>query len=128
MTREWGARMTILSPVAALFSLVCCAMPIALVTLGLGSVVASLVSSAPWLVELSRHKAWVFLAAGAVLVGNYLFLYRGPAACDPGDACHATRPLGRWLRRLYWGSVGVFLLGLAAAYLSVPLVNLLDRV
>lgn len=116
-----------MAPVAAVATSVCCALPIALVTLGLGSVMASLVGSVPWLVELSRHKEWAFAAAGAVLAGDCLLLYRGRAACDPGDGCHVTRPLGRWLRRVYWASVGLYLLGLASAYLSVPIVKVLDR-
>lgn len=47
----------------ALFSsvgtLVCCALPALLVLSGFGATVASLLSAAPWLVTLSRHKAYV---------------------------------------------------------------------
>lgn len=41
-------------------TLVCCALPILLVTLGMGASVAALVSAAPWLVTLSHYKGWMF--------------------------------------------------------------------
>ncbi len=64
-----------MAPVAVLGTLICCALPIVLVALGAGSVVASLVSTAPWLVVLSRNKEWVFLVAGGLLAADYLILY-----------------------------------------------------
>ena len=42
----------------SLSTLLCCALPSVLVLLGLGRTVASALSSLPWLVSLSRHKAW----------------------------------------------------------------------
>ena len=41
-------------------TLICCALPSVLVLLGMGTTVASLLSAAPWLVSLSRHKIWTF--------------------------------------------------------------------
>lgn len=114
------------TPIAVSATLVCCALPIALVSLGLGSVMASLVSGAPWLATLSRHKEWAFLAAGLLLALNYWVLYRSSRGCEPGQACSPDRRLGRWLRRVHWGSVGLYGIGLAAAYLSGPLVQLLE--
>lgn len=114
------------APVAVLGTLVCCALPIALVALGLGGAVATLVETAPWLVSLSRHKEWMFLGAGALLAVNYWALYRSEAAaCRPGGACHPSRPLGRWLRRIHWSSVVVYGIGFFAAYLSLPLTRAL---
>ncbi|HEX6495617.1 MAG TPA: hypothetical protein VF018_09050, partial [Acidobacteriaceae bacterium] len=45
-------------------TLICCALPSVLVLLGMGTAVASLLSAAPWLVSLSRHKAWTFSISG----------------------------------------------------------------
>ncbi len=104
----------------------CCALPITLVALGLGSVVATLVSTAPWLVALSAHKGWVFLLAGGLLLANYWALYRaGGAACEPGGVCDPARRSGRWLRRLFWGTTGLYGVAVFAAYLSMPLARLL---
>lgn len=49
-------------------TLVCCALPIILVTLGLGATVAALTSSFPILIKLSQHKEWVFAFSGAMLM------------------------------------------------------------
>lgn len=120
--RRWVEALTTTVPVAVGGTLVCCALPIALVAVGAGSAVATLVESAPWLVTLSRHKEWVFVAVGILLAMNYWALYYArTAACQPGGACHPSRPLGRWLRRVYWASVGLYGLGFTAAYLSLPI-------
>lgn len=105
---------------------VCCALPITLVALGLGSVVASLVSTAPWLVTVSAHKGWVFLAAGLLLGANYWALYRTSAAsCEPGDFCNPANRSGRWLRRVFWSAVAMYGVAIFAAYLSMPAARLL---
>jgi mercuric ion transport protein len=116
------------TPVAVLGTTVCCALPITLVSLGLGSVVASLVTTAPWLVTLSQHKIWVFLLAGGLILANYWALYgSGSSACEPGGICDPTRPHGRWLRRVFWGTAGLYGVAVFAAYLSLPLARLIER-
>lgn len=126
MIQRWRELLTGgVTPGAVLGTLVCCALPITLVSLGAGGVMAALLGTAPWLVALSSHKGWVFLGAGVLLAANYWALYRsGGVACQPGGACHPSHPLGRWLRRVYWGSVVLFGVGFFAAYLSLPLVRL----
>ena len=76
MLTRWREGLSTLAPVAVFGTLICCALPIVLVALGAGSVVASLVSTAPWLVALSRNKEWVFLVAGGLLAADYWILYR----------------------------------------------------
>jgi mercuric ion transport protein len=122
---RWREALTGATPVAVLGTLVCCALPIALVSLGAGSVVVSLVSAAPWLAALTRNKEWVFLFAGLMLAANYWALYRSGRACQPGGICHSSHPVGRWMRRLYWGSVAAYGIGFVSAYLSLPLAKLL---
>ncbi len=109
------------TPVAVLGTLVCCALPITLVALGAGAVVASMVATAPWLVVLSRNKEWVFVLAALLLMANYWVLYQSASvACQPGGVCHISHPFGRWMRRLFWMSVGLYGLGIASAYLALP--------
>lgn len=123
---HWRETLTGVTPVAVLGTTVCCALPITLVSLGFGSVVASLVSTAPWLVALSAHKIWVFLAAGGLLAANYWALYRsGGASCEVGAACHPSSRTGRWLRRVFWGTVSLYAIAVFAAYLSLPVARAL---
>jgi hypothetical protein len=64
-------------------TLICCALSVLLVSIGLGAtVVASLISSFPWLVTLSRHKEWVFLGAGALSRFENLKVLRAVGVSD----------------------------------------------
>ena len=68
-----SAGLSWLALVTSAGTLICCALPIVLVTLGLGATVAALTSSFPILVKLSMHKAWIFAISGAlVLVAGWL--------------------------------------------------------
>ncbi len=126
MFHRWREALLTTTPAAVLGTLVCCALPITLVAIGAGSVMASVVASAPWLVVLSQYKAWVFGFSVVLLVGNFWVLYRSTSSvCRPGGVCHISHPFGRWMRRLYWGSVGLYLVGVAAAYLSLPVARML---
>lgn len=121
---RWREALVAATPVAVLGTLVCCALPITLVALGAGTVVASVVASAPWLTALSRYKVIVFVVAGLFLLADYVILYRS-SACRPGGVCHVSRPFGRWMRRVFLLSVALYAVGLFAAWLLLPLATLL---
>ncbi len=124
--RNEGA-ITVLTLLTSTGTLVCCALPITLVTLGLGSAVVGLTGALPWLVTLSRHKAWVFAASALLLAVGGWMLYRQGRSCptDPtlGRLC---RHLDRWNRRIYWASVAIWGIGFFAAYLLLPLTRALE--
>lgn len=108
-------------------TLVCCALPILLVTLGLGAAVASLTSAFPFLITLSQHKGWVFALSGMMLLFSGWLLHRGGQSCpaDPqlGELCRRSQ---RWNRRIFWLSVGIWSIGFVAAYLALPLMIWLE--
>ena len=108
-------------------TLICCALPIILVTLGLGATVAAFTSSFPLLVTIAQHKAWVFAGSGALLLVSGWLMYRAGRACpaDPelGRLCDQTQV---WNRRIYWSSVTLWGIGFFAAYLALPLRIWLD--
>ena len=78
-------------------------------TLGLGSVVASAVTTAPWLAVVSRRKNLVFAVSAAMLAFNYWLVIVRPRQCAPGEVCHPDTPAMRWNRRIFWLSVAVYL-------------------
>ena len=85
-----------------------------------------MVATAPWLVVLSRNKEWVFAVAGLLLLANYWVLYRSRSVtCQPGGVCHVSHPFGRWMRRVLWISIGVYIVGVVGAYLSLPIAKML---
>lgn len=103
-------------------TLLCCALPIVLVTLGLGAAVVSLTSAFPFLITLSQHKVWVFAFSGIMLGLSGWLMYRPGRRCptDPalGGLCNRTQV---WNRRIYWISVAIWGIGFFAAYVALPL-------
>ena len=94
-------------------------------TLGLGSVVASAVTLAPWLAVISRHKTPVFLASGLLLTLNYWLVVVRPRSCAPGELCHIDSPFMRWNRRLFWLSALIYISALGLTYGSLLVLSAL---
>lgn len=69
-----SAALSYLSLFTSLSTLLCCALPSLFVLFCLGATVASVLSQAPWIVAMSRHKHWVFIIAGVLISGNFLYL------------------------------------------------------
>lgn len=101
-------------------TLICCAFPALLVTLGMGAVVAGLVSNVPGLIWFSQHKVWVFMAAGILIVGAGIARYQARNQSCPIDPAQ-TKACGR-LRKVgavvYWVSVALYLIGFYFAFLG----------
>ena len=113
--------------VVALFTstgtLVCCALPIMLVSIaGLGAFVASVTSAFPILIELSLHKEWVFGLSGALLAGSAWFVWRPGRSCptDPLLAAGCNK-FQSWNRRIVSVSAGIWTVGFFAAFLALPI-------
>lgn len=117
-----------LAPTLSLFAststLICCALPALLVTLGLGASLAGLVSAAPWLVALSKYKVWLFAGSGLMLAAAGLMHRRAarlPCPADPAKAaaCMRLRRFSGWtlgVSAVVW-TVGFFFAFLAAELL-----------
>lgn len=103
-------------------TLLCCAVPIVLVSLGFGAAVAGLTAEMPWLIALSGHKEWVFGTSAAMLALAGWLIFRPGRSCpsDPELARRCAR-LDRWNRRIWASGVVLWAIGLFAAYLALPL-------
>jgi len=86
--------------------------------LGLGSVIASAFSAAPWIASIGRHKTAVFLAVAGLLVFNYWIAIARPKrqACLPGEVCHVDSPAMQLNRWLFWASVVIFVTAVTVTY------------
>ena len=123
-TENYGIKQTLL-PTLSLFTslgtLVCCALPALLVTIGAGAALAGLVTAVPWLVALSKYKAWTFGIAGGMLLVAGIMRWKSrnlPCPIDPEQAraCERLRRVSAWL---YWSSVGVYAVGFFFAFVAV---------
>jgi len=115
--------LAILSLFASTSTLVCCALPTLLVTLGLGAVVAGAVSSLPWLVPLSQNKGWVFLGAGLLIGTNWIVVKRWDrrAACAvPAEGESACQVASRFSRVVLWVSTAFYAVGFIVAFVAFP--------
>lgn len=103
-------------------TLVCCALPIILVTLGFGSVVVAMTSSLPFLITLSQHKIAVFILSAVTLAVAGWVLYGRTTYC-PADPEMARRcaQAQRWNRRIWGLGLALWSVGFVAAFLSLPL-------
>jgi hypothetical protein len=104
---------SIVSLFASSSTLICCALPALLVSLGAGAALASLVAVFPQIVWISEHKEAVFLiSSGLMLVGGIMQWRNRFAPCpiDPDlrNACLKTRRISL---RIYWVSLVLLLVG-----------------
>lgn len=114
----------IILPLISLFTslgtLVCCALPALLVSLGAGAVLAGLVSNFSILLLLSKYKMYVFsIASFLILISGYI-LWRtrnSPCPIDPIAArmCNKLRIISIYI---YIFSVIILLVGVFFAFVA----------
>jgi mercuric ion transport protein len=117
---------------SSLSTLICCALPSVLVLLGMGTAVASLLSGAPWLVGLSRHKIWTFSIAGTLITASFVMTYLVAPRLQSGEACEADDPttcgrVSKLSRVVLWGSAFIWGVGFFVAYLLGPILEHIDQ-
>lgn len=106
-------------------TLLCCALPAAIAATAGGSAVVSLLSTFPWLAPLSRHKIWVFIGAGLMIVFSGLLIFRpkGNVACSitGGQGCQVA---GKFQKFMFWTAAIIYLIGIFFAYALLPVIKL----
>ena len=113
-------------------TLICCALPSVLVLLGMGTTVASLLSAAPWLVSVSRHKIWTFGMAGVLIAMSFVMTYLVAPRLRQGETCDADDPttcgeVSKVSRVILWGSAVIWSCGFFVAYFLGPILERIDR-
>ena len=124
MTRIKDSFINYFTLFGSMSTLICCALPALLVSLGLGAVLAGIASNVPALIWVSEHKIQVFVFSAAMLSLNGYMLWKNkdaPCPIDPKlrDACISGRKTSR---NLYFISLGIFLIGFLFAYI-VPILQ-----
>jgi hypothetical protein len=109
----------VLTILSSFSTLVCCALPAALVSLGAGAALASVVTAVPQLVWLSEHKIQLFVFAGLMLALSGVSAYRNrkaPCPADPMQARSCMR-LRRWSASIFYFSAAIYVIGFFFAFL-----------
>lgn len=101
-------------------TLICCALPALLVSIGAGAVMAGLIETVPQITWLGKNKNWVFLFAALMIALSGALQWRArtlPCPADPAaaKACTKTRRIS-WI--IWWVSVSAFLIGGFFAYFA----------
>jgi len=105
----------------SLGTLICCVLPLIFVMLGMGAVLASLISSFPLLVTLSQHKFWIFLIAALLLIITAWLLWRSGRSC-PADPKLAVLcdSLQKWNKGIFWVALTIWSIGFVVTYIILP--------
>lgn len=100
-TKYKATIMPFLGLFTSLSTIFCCALPIILVTLGMGAVFASLTNHFPAIIWVAEHVLEIFiLTAILLLISGYLIFIK-PQSC-PSDqklaqACRKTKKINQWV-------------------------------
>lgn len=99
-------------------TLICCALPALMVSLGLGASLVGLLGKFPQLIWLSAHKYWIFgIGAGLLAIGGFLqWQVRNlpcPADKNLAEACTKLR---RRSLGIYIFSVVIYLVGFSVSF------------
>lgn len=100
-------------------TLICCALPALMVSLGLGASLVGLLSKYPELIWLSDNKLALFITGALLLVAGGIWQYKArnmPCPLDPKlrDACLTGR---KWSLRIYLISLVIYVIGFIFAFL-----------
>ncbi|MEL7548217.1 MAG: hypothetical protein AAGJ84_16305, partial [Pseudomonadota bacterium] len=116
---------SVLPATLALFTsvstLICCALPALLVSIGMGAVMAGLIETVPGITWMGANKPIVFTVAGLVLAASGAWQWHArtlPCPADPAKAkaCARLRRIS-WV--LWWIGVGAFVVGAFFAFFAV---------
>ena len=108
-------------------TLVCCALPVLLVSVGLGATMASLNYNVPGLLFLAENKLWTLSLSAILLIFLAWVIWRPNQSCpaDPELAKHCE-VAKVWNKRIFWISVIIWSVGFFFSILLLPLRNLLN--
>jgi len=103
-------------------TIVCCALPALMVSIGAGAALSSLITVFPQLVILSIYKIQIFMGAFMMLIISGVLQYQTRKLPCPADkkqavTCIRTRKISLVI---YFASIGIFTIGLLFAFI-IPL-------
>lgn len=113
-----------LSLFASLGTLVCCALPVLFVTLGMGAVLASFISNFPSVTILNEYKIHIFVFAGLILLFAIFTFWKEKNLSCPSDPklaklCVKLRKVNFFILIL---SAHIYIVGFFFAFLAIKII------
>jgi hypothetical protein len=111
--------MTFFSLFGSLASLLCCALPVTLVALGMGATFASLTSVFPQVLWITKYKETLFALTGLLLIISHILKKQSekrecPLDFKQREICQSSK----WATsKIYWFSVVIYIIGLLFSYI-----------
>ena len=110
---------TFISLFGSLGTLLCCALPVTLVTLGMGATFASMTATFPQIIWLTNHKDALFVITGLLLIVSYVLMKRSekmacPIDIDQRELCQTSKGA---TNKFFWLTVVIYTIGLMFSYI-----------
>ena len=110
-----------LSLFTSLGTLICCALPALMVTLGMGATLAGIITTIPSITLISNYKEYVFIVSGILIFFGFFIQLRTNNISCPTDPLKAK--LCNNLRKISWVmlyvSLLLYILGFFFAFIAV---------
>ena len=105
-------------------TLLCCALPAPLVTLGAGGVMASIYANVPGYTTFAQNKNLLFIIVAVLLMINGLILWLNRNAPCPieGEKAKACMQSRKFSHVIYFISLGIYCIGLFFSYLAAKFI------
>ncbi|MFT6332274.1 MAG: hypothetical protein ACJAW3_000606 [Lentimonas sp.] len=105
-------------------TIICCALPIILVTLGMGAVFASLTANFPFLIWLAERSIYLFATSIFLLLISGYFIFIKPQTCpakkELAEICLKTK---KFNQIIWWFSVIILLISFFFKYVLIHLIG-----
>ena len=110
---------TFFSLFGSLSTLLCCALPVTLVSIGMGATFASLTSTFPQIIWLTERKEWIFGITALLLVISFFIIKQAetqPCPIDPEQRklCESSKSISK---KIYWFTIIIYILGFLFSYI-----------
>lgn len=111
--------MSFFSLFGSVSTLLCCALPVTLVSIGMGATFASLTSTFPQIIWLTGNKDYLFVITGVLLFLSFMMMkYSENQTCpidiDQRAACQTSKGISN---KLYWFTVIIYFIGILFSYI-----------
>ena len=102
-------------------TLVCCALPALMVTLGMGTTLAGFISVFPSITLISNYKESIFIISGILIILGFFFQIRSRNISCPtdqfkADLCNKLRKIS-WIMLIF--SLVIYVVGFFFAFLAI---------